>query len=508
MDLAAFGTRPSLAVGMELDEGARLVVVSDDSHIRCGLSEVLRAQGYSVSAPADPAQAWLSMDDNSDAVLVELGPRALDVVQRGRQVAPHAIFMVMSAPGVGSSLLDVLRVGAEHHVLLPVDADALLALLVSAVERAAQHRELTRLKARGRSEHPNRRILGQHPLIQQLLSVVRQVAPSRASVLITGETGTGKELVARALHDCSGRSGPFVALSCAALAESVLESELFGHERGAFTGAVQRRDGRFKQADAGTLFLDEVSEVPAGTQLKLLRFLQEREYERVGSNRTERVDVRVVAATNRPLEDLVDAGKFRRDLFYRLNVVELAVPPLRSRLSDLPALALHCIEQACRENDRQREPQLSQAALDKLLDYSWPGNVRELRNVMERATVLCAGEEIDVQHLPRTLLDAVPSEVSRELAYALLPELTSNVPSPDMIPLTGMTMADVEKVMILRTLEAVNWSPARAASMLGISTRTVQYRLKQWGIDREQHCRRELDGPVSSRPTLRPRVNH
>lgn len=309
------------------------------------------------------------------------------------------------------------------------------------------------------------RIMGEHPAMRHVLRLVERVAPRRASVLVTGETGTGKELVARALHQQSGRSGHFVALNCAALAESVLESELFGHERGAFTGALQRRDGRFKQADHGTLFLDEVSEIPPGTQVKLLRFLQERQYERVGSNRTEQVDVRIVSACNADLAERVLLGRFREDLYYRLNVIDISIPPLRARRKDIPALARHFVSRACSEDGHTPIPALSEEALTRLLGHAWPGNVRELQNAMERAVAVCDGDLILPEHLPATLRDAPPPKDTR-------------------LAIPGMTLAELERFAVLRTLEAVHGSPAKAAQLLGVSTRTIQYRLKEWNIDR------------------------
>ncbi|MGH7285862.1 MAG: sigma-54 interaction domain-containing protein, partial [Polyangiaceae bacterium] len=282
-----------------------------------------------------------------------------------------------------------------------------------------------------------------------------------ASVLISGESGTGKELIAESVHSASNRAQkPFVRLNCAALAESLLESELFGHERGAFTGAVGRREGRFKQADGGTLFLDEISEIPAGTQVKLLRFLQERTFERVGGNETLKVDVRVIAATNKKLDQEIKSGRFREDLFYRLNVVAIELPPLRDRKADVPALASFFLRRYSAENGRQLE-EISPDALAKLTSYAWPGNVRELENVIERAVVLCDGPRIEAKHLPATLV----------------PEEERGGPPP--IP--GSTIADLEKYAILKTLEQCGGSTSKAAMVLGISTRKIQYKLHEYG---------------------------
>ncbi|MFW5740475.1 MAG: sigma-54 interaction domain-containing protein, partial [Myxococcota bacterium] len=292
-----------------------------------------------------------------------------------------------------------------------------------------------------------------------LLALIRQIAPSRASVLLEGESGTGKGIVAEAIHRASTRSErPFIRLSCAELTPTLLESEIFGHEKGAFTGALARREGRFKQADGGTLFLDEVSEIPLSTQVKLLRFMQERSFEPVGGNETIRVDVRVISASNRDLQAEVDAGRFRVDLFYRLNVVPLRIPPLRERTSDIPLLAGHFLKRFRHDNQRDVAG-LSDTAIARLLEYPWPGNVRELENVIERAVVLCEGRVIEPRHLP-------PHVAPGELG------------DPPAVP--GSTVYDLERWAILRTLEATGGSTSRAAEILGISSRKIQYKLHEY----------------------------
>jgi len=279
-------------------------------------------------------------------------------------------------------------------------------------------------------------------------------------VLITGESGTGKELVANALHQRSPRSnGPFVKLHCAALAESLLESELFGHEKGSFTGAMARKDGRFQIADGGTLFLDEIGEISPSIQVKLLRFLQEHEFERVGGNQTIRVDVRVIAATNRNLTDLVAKGKFREDLFYRLNVVSLEMPPLRDRRTDIPALAKFFLDRFVKENAKAIEG-FTTEALERLMAYDWPGNVRELENAVERAVVLCNTPQIEARHLP--------------------PSVQPRMTPAGMPAIPGSTMAEIERYAILETLKSTGGSTSKAADILGISVRTIQYRLHQY----------------------------
>ena len=307
-------------------------------------------------------------------------------------------------------------------------------------------------------------ILGEHPSIEKVRQVIEQVAPTSATVLVTGETGTGKELVASALHEQSPRAHePFVKLNCASLAESILESELFGHERGAFTGAVARREGRFMQAHGGTLLLDEVGELSPLIQVKLLRFLQERTFERVGGNETIAVDVRLIAATNRDLRDLVREGLFREDLFYRLHIVNIEVPPLRRRGADISVLAHEMLARMARKHAREIDG-FTSGALAVLIAHKWPGNVRELENTIERAAVLTDDRWIGPEHLS--------------------PALTTRPPTvPDAL-IPGSSMSEIERVAILRTLEAVGGSTSKAADILGISCRKIQYRLS--GYRREQ----------------------
>jgi DNA-binding NtrC family response regulator len=294
----------------------------------------------------------------------------------------------------------------------------------------------------------------------EVLAMAEQVANSRATVLVLGETGTGKELVAELIHRSSPRATKqLVRLNCAALSESLLESELFGHERGAFTGAVGRREGRFEQADGGTLFLDEVSEIPMATQVKLLRVLQERAFERVGANETLHVDVRILAASNRDLKARIAAGLFREDLYYRLNVVTLEIPPLRERASDITELATFFLRRYAEENHRAVDG-MSDEALAALAAYGWPGNVRELENVIERAVVLCDGARVEARHLPATLTPAAARDEAPRIP--------------------GATIQELERYAILKTLEACRGSTSRAAAILGISARKVQYKLHEY----------------------------
>ncbi|HEY8429654.1 MAG TPA: sigma-54 dependent transcriptional regulator [Sandaracinaceae bacterium] len=452
---------------MSGDRG-RILVVDDEANAREALVTLLSDDGYETMAAADGLEALEVMTTfEPEVVLTDLKMPRLDglgLLERGKKAHPCTAFVVMTAFGSIDTAIEAIKRGAENYVTKPLDFDALGALVARAMEKAKLAAEAAALRERLEKRFSMGEIIGDHPSMQRLMKTVAQVAASRASVLIQGESGTGKELIAAAIHQNSKRKdGPFVRLNCAALAETLLESELFGHERGAFTGAVSRREGRFKQADGGTLFLDEVSEIPLPLQVKLLRFLQEREFERVGGNETIRVDVRIVAASNRDLAKLVESGAFREDLFYRLNVIRLDVPPLRARRSDVPLLAMHFLRRFARENEREISG-FTDEAMRALLAYPWPGNVRELENAIERAVVLCPGNEITPDLLPSTPAAGGERTGSAELGL--------------MIP--GLSMAEVERIVIERTLEAVGGSTAKAAEILGISRRKIQYRLREW----------------------------
>jgi DNA-binding NtrC family response regulator len=443
----------------------RILIVDDESNARAALSEILREDGYATETAADGFKALGKLDEFApDIILTDLKMPGLDGIafmEKARTAAPGTVFVVMTAFGTISSAVEAMKKGAENYLLKPLDPDALGAVVDRAMEKARLIQEARRLRERLRERNAFSHIVCADPKMQAVLELVAQVGPSRASVLLTGESGTGKELIAEAIHLASPRAkAPFVRLHCAALSESLLESELFGHERGAFTGAVGRREGRFKQADGGTLFLDEIAEVSATVQVKLLRFLQEKSFERVGGNETLKVDVRIIAATNRDLAAEIKRGTFREDLFYRLNVVTVELPPLRDRRGDIPALASFFLRRYAAENGKSLET-FTDDALEALLEYGWPGNVRELENAVERAVVLCEAGQIEKKHLP-------PS---------LVPSAERGGPPP--IP--GSTIADLERYAILKTLEACGGSTSKAATVLGVSPRKIQYKLHEYG---------------------------
>jgi DNA-binding NtrC family response regulator len=449
----------------------RVLIVDDEANARTALSELLRDEGFATETAADGFKALGKVEEfHPEVILTDLKMPGLDgigLMEKAKGAAPDAVVIVMTAYGTIGSAVDAVKRGAENYLTKPLDdTDALVAILDKGVEKSRLLEETRRLRDRLRERNVFGHIVGEHAKMKQLLEMIAQVAPSKASVLIFGESGTGKELVAEAICRNSPRANkPFVRLNCAALAESLLESELFGHERGAFTGAIGRREGRFKQADGGTLFLDEVSEIPLPTQVKLLRFLQTRELERVGGNETLKVDVRVLAATNRDLKQRIAEGKFREDLFYRLNVVSIEIPPLRDRASDIPQLATFFLKKYAQENGKAIE-EISPAALDALIHYAWPGNVRELENVIERAVVLGDGSKIEPRHLPSTL---APS---------------SQPKGPPAVP--GASIYDLERYAILETLEAMGGSTSRAATVLGISARKIQYKLHEYQTGRRR----------------------
>jgi DNA-binding NtrC family response regulator len=441
-----------------------ILVIDDEAAARTALADILRAEGYTVETVGDGFKGFARLEEvGPDVVLTDLNMPGMDGVELLRKVKETRSdlpVVIMTAFGGVETAVAAMREGASDYLTKPLNTDELLIVLARTLEGVKLRRETSELRSRLKDRFSFDNIIGSSAEMQRVFKTVAQVAPSRATVLVSGESGTGKELVAAAIHHHSPRaSGPFVKLHCAALAESLLESELFGHERGAYTGADRKREGRFEQANGGTLFLDEVGDISLGIQVKLLRVLQEREFERVGSGQTHRVDVRVIAATNRDLKQMVVAGQFREDLYYRLNVINLTLPSLRERPTDIPALAMHFLKHYATENGKG-VARFSDEALAQLASHSWPGNVRELENVIERAVVLADGESIELSHLPPELV-----QVARRGGVP-------NVP--------GATMDELERYAILKTMESVGGSASRAAEILGISVRKVQYKLQEY----------------------------
>jgi two-component system NtrC family response regulator/two-component system response regulator HydG len=447
----------------------RILVVDDEANARTALRTLLGDEGYEIAEAGDGEEGLERLQTfGPAAVLCDVRMPKMDgmtFLKKAREQGSDAMFVMMTAFGNVETAVEAMRAGAENFLLKPLDAGAVQVVLEKALDKWRLLRESANLRERVRDRYKFHNIVGDSPELQAVFDMVKRAASTKATVLILGESGTGKELVAQALHEESPRKDkPFVKVSCAALSETLLESELFGHERGSFTGAIGRKEGRFELADGGTLFLDEIGDISPAIQVKLLRVLQQREFERVGGTSTIKVDVRLVAATNRDIAAAVKAGHFREDLYYRLNVVAVTMPPLRRRKGDVPALVSYFLEKYGQLYGKDVRG-LAPGTLNALLAHDWPGNVRELENVVERAVVLATGRELTADDLPPTLRGPRPR--ARD-AGALIP---------------GATLAEIEREAILRTLEIVDGSTSRAAEILGISVRKVQYRLKEYSLE-------------------------
>jgi two-component system response regulator HydG len=449
----------------EEKEGGRpeitVLVVDDEPSNLTSLRKIFERERMRVFTAESAKEALeLARKHRVAVVLTDLmmpGANGVELLRAMKEVSPDTEVVLMTAYGTVETAVQAMREGAYDFVEKPLKRMN----IVKSVEKAAERQSLVAENRSLKQELKmltNREIVGQSPALRRVLDVATQAAPSSATVLILGESGTGKELIARYIHSKSSRaSGPFVAVNCAAIPETILEAELFGYERGAFTGAVAKRDGRFARARGGTLFLDEIGELSPSVQVKLLRVIQEGEYEPVGGNPV-RADVRLLAATNRDLAQEVETGRFREDLYYRLNVIAVTAPALRSRREDVPLLVDHFLGIYCRKNGRSRLV-VHRDALAKLLDYAWPGNVRELENVIERAAVLCRSDTIRVEDLP----DAVAQ---------------ASAPPPSALTFSlGTPLGEVEGRMIRETLKHTAGDKSLAAQLLGISTRTIYRKL-------------------------------
>jgi DNA-binding NtrC family response regulator len=452
----------------------RIIVIDDEVNAASALETLLREDGYEVSRAHD-ARSGLALLEKTDAdiVLTDLrmpGMDGLELLARVKEIRPEVMVLVMTAYGTVKTAVKAMKLGAEDYLGKPIDVEELEVVVEKALERKRLLEETRVLRDRVEKKYRFDNMVGDSPEIRAAIKAVQQVAPTSASVLLLGESGTGKELFAQAIHQHSPRRHrPFIKVACAALPETLLESELFGHEKGSFTGAMYTRAGRFEAADGGTLFLDEIGDISPTVQVKLLRFLEEREFERVGGNRTFKVDVRIVTATHRNLAQKVAEGTFREDLYYRLNVVEIRVPALRERSGDIPVLADHFLRKFASANGKDVKG-FDDDVLALLLRHPWPGNVRELENAMERAVVMSTEPVLRPESFPalRRASAAQPGPGAES------PQGLSNVSIP------GSRLEDIEREAILRTLEAVDGSTGRAADMLGISPRKIQYKLKEY----------------------------
>ncbi len=447
---------------------ARILLVDGEAEVRRAAGGHLRGAGYDVETAASVEEAAASWQTRGfDLVIADAGLSAeggLDLLREIRGASPATEVVLTSRSGSVERAVQAMQLGASDYLCKPLDAAQLEQVIETALGRGRAEREGS---DRDGAADPFDAIVGSSRALRELVDLVRRVAETDSTVLVTGETGTGKELVGRAIHRASRRHArEFCAVNSAALPESLLESELFGHRKGSFTGATAHKKGLFEHADRGTVFLDEVAEMPLAMQAKLLRFLQTGEIRPVGSERTRCVDIRLVAATNKDLEAEVEAGRFREDLYYRLAVIPIQMPSLRDRAEDIPLLATHFLDVFAKKLAKPVRS-IDAAALERLCAHSWPGNVRELENCMERAVALCKAETVGTEVLPARVLKRPPQALSGELE----------------------SLEVVERIHILNTLEKVGWNRKRAAEVLRISTTTLWRRLKDFGID----------GPVGSR---------
>lgn len=446
-----------------------ILVIDDEEIQRETLADHLKNQGFQVLI-ADNGKTGIELlqENLVDLILTDFrmpDMTGLQVLQAARQLNPEIEVVIITAYGSIDDAVDAMQEGACHYLEKPIDLEALDQIIARALERHHLISENRLLKTQLRKQARFDRIISVDPAMEQPLNMVARAAPSRATVLIRGESGTGKELVAHAIHAASPRRDkPFIAVNCAALNKQLIESELFGHEKGAFTGANDQRQGRFEQAQGGTLFIDEVAEIPAEVQVKLLRVLQERTVERVGGGTALEVDVRLISATHQNLEELILNGTFREDLFYRLNVVIVPLPPLRQRRRDIPILVEHFLARYSTENAKQIQ-HVSKEAMDLLIRHAYPGNVRELQNMIERAVVLARGEVITVADLPAEVMDGK--------VQALNEETPSSLPAQ---------VEALERRAIDQALLESDGVQSRAAEILGITERNLRYKLKKYGL--------------------------
>lgn len=446
----------------------KLLVVDDDSGHRNMLLTLLADWGYRVEGAEDGESAVaLCHQRPYDLILMDVRMAGLSGIEALKEIKaynPAIPILIMTAYSNVETAVEAIKAGAYDYLTKPLDFDDLKLTLERALDHTSLRDENKALRVTLAASFDPGGIIGSSPPMRQLLDMLSTIAPSEATVLITGESGTGKELIAKAIHmNSSRRNGPYVAVNCAALTETLLESELFGHEKGAFTGAERRRDGRFQTADKGTIFLDEIGEISMTMQVKLLRAIQEREVQRVGGDHAIKVDVRILAATNRDLMHEVELGRFRQDLYYRLNVVTLSLPPLRDRVEDIPLLAMHFLKKFASKNGKQVKG-FTPEAMDRLLKYPWPGNVRELENGVERAVVLLAGEYIREQDLP--------SAIAQSGAGA----------APAGVNIQDMTLDEIERVAILEALENTGGNKSETARKLGITRKTLHAKLQRYGV--------------------------
>jgi two-component system, NtrC family, response regulator HydG len=445
----------------------KILVVDDEAAHRSMIDAVLTPEGYDIYQAEDGQIAVEAVEKQFyDLILMDIRmgrTGGIEALKKIKEISPSIPVVMMTAYASVNTAVEALKSGANDYLIKPVDIEELKILVKKTMGYHLLEQENRLLKERLDNQPGHEDIIGQSVQMRKLFETINLVAPSDATLLITGESGTGKELIANAVHEKSHRRDhPLIKVNCAALPETLLESELFGHEKGAFTGALARKQGRFQMADGSSIFLDEIGDMPLTTQVKILRVLQEREFEPVGSNQTIRVDIRIIAATNKILEKEIEAGRFREDLFYRLNVVTLHVPPLRERRDDIPLLADFFLKRYAEKNQRLIKG-FTPRAMDLLMRHTWPGNARELENIVERAVILTRGDIITPAEFPGVI--------------RALDEGSGEEKGP------VKSLKDLEKQMIIRTLEESLGNRTHAANILGISRRTLQLKLKEYGIN-------------------------
>jgi len=444
-----------------------VLLVEDDPKSRDTTRLLLEEEGFEVITAEDGAKAIRRLSDGASVVITDLKmPRVdgMELLHAAREHTPHTPVIMITGHGSEEAAVAALKSGAFHYLSKPIDPEVLLSLVRQAAEKHSMATELAALNRQLKGQSQFHNMIGRCQAMRKVFEQIRMVADTRSTVLIQGETGTGKELVARAIHaNSSRRDQPFVAVNCAALPETLIESELFGHAKGAFTGAASKRTGKFAAAEGGTLLIDEIGDMQIDLQSKLLRAIETRQVTPIGSNEEIETDVRIIASTNQSLQELMNRGKFRKDLFYRLNVVRILLPPLRERREDIPLLVRTFIDEIASESNREVHD-ISSEALAHLQGYEWPGNVRQLRNVLESVIVMSTREMIDVVDLPEPV------------------RVASSSPTLQMLISTGMSLAEIEKEVIRQTLERTGGDRKAAGKILNISSRTVQRRIKEYHL--------------------------
>jgi len=445
---------------------AKLLIVDDEKHIREGLEKALSTDGYDVELASDGKDALERIEEGDiDLVITDLKMPNLsgeELMREALDKFPYLPIIILTGHGTIENAVEAMRNGAYDYLTKPLNIDKLSLIVNRALENSSLKRQYRELLNQLKKKYSFENIIGKSTTMKQVFETIEQVAPSRANVLIYGESGTGKEVIADAIHHNSPRRDrSYVKVHCAALPETLLESELFGHEKGSFTGAIARKRGRFELANTGTIFLDEIGEINIQTQVKLLRVIQEREFERVGGEEPIKVDVRIISATNKSLKEEIEKGNFREDLYYRLDVVSIHVPPLRERTDDIPLMVHKFIEEVSAENNKEIEG-ITNGALQALMSYKWPGNVRELRNVIESIVVLTKSKVITEQELP---------------SYILAKDEKSSLRVP-----AGIDLAEAEKRFILFTLENTGGNKTKASEVLKIGRKTLHRKLAEYGL--------------------------